>query len=105
MLFHYWWKILWGVYDISHTYALQIKNTSESDPQIYKATEAVAKKAQKKFWGFNRILTHDLHNTTAMLYQLSYEASLEAGQEQVQFRYMKRVRWGVYGVIHNKIKC
>ena len=36
----------------------------------------------------------DLHDTDAMLYQLSYEASLKAGQERVQFytHYMKRVR-------------
>ena len=33
------------------------------DPHSYKATEAVAKKAQK---GFNGIQTHDLRNTTAM---------------------------------------
>ena len=33
----------------------------------------------KKFWGFNGIRTHDLCDTGAMLYQLSYEASLEAG--------------------------
>ena len=42
-------------------------------------------KTQKKFWGSNRIWTHDLHDTGVMLYQLSYEASLEAGQEGVQF--------------------
>ena len=40
----------------------------------------VTNKAQKKFWGSNGIRTHDLRNTGAMLYQLSYEASLEAGQ-------------------------
>ena len=38
---------VYSVYDINHIYALQIKNTSESGPQIYKATEAVAKKAQR----------------------------------------------------------
>ena len=42
-------------------------------------------KAQKKFWGSNRIRTYDLHDTSAMLCQLSYEALLEAGQEQVEF--------------------
>ena len=49
---------------------------------IYEATKAVAKKAQKKSWSFmpNGIRTHDLRDTGAMLYQLSYEASLEAGQ-------------------------
>ena len=46
---------------------------------------AVTNKAQKKFWGSNGIPTHDLHDTGAMLYQLSYEASLEAGQVWVQF--------------------
>ena len=37
----------------------------------------VTNKAQKKFWGSNGIQTHDLRDTGAMLYQLSYEASLE----------------------------
>ena len=36
------------------------------------------KPGQKKFWGSNRIQAHDLHDTGAMLYQLSYEASPEA---------------------------
>ena len=48
-------------------------------------TLAITNKAQKKFWGSNGILTHDLRNTGVMLYQLSYEASLEAGQVWVQF--------------------
>ena len=46
---------------------------------------AVTNKAQKKFWGFNGIQTHDLCDTGVMLYQLSYEASWEAGQVRVQF--------------------
>ena len=43
-------------------YALWVENTSESDPCSYEATKAVAKKAQKKIWGFNRIQAHDLHD-------------------------------------------
>ena len=66
---------------VYHIYALQIANTSESDPHSYEGTTEVAKKAQKKLCGFNGIQTHDLHDTGAMLYRLSYEASPEAGQE------------------------
>ena len=55
-------------------FKLWYENTSESDPRNYEATKAVAKKAQKKSWGFNGIWTHNLHDTAAMLYQLSYEA-------------------------------
>ena len=36
------------VYDRDHMYALQIKNTSESDPRSFQATKPVVKKAQKK---------------------------------------------------------
>ena len=46
---------------------------------------AVTNKAQKKFWGSKGIRTHDIRDIGAMLYQLSYEDSLEAGQVQVQF--------------------
>ena len=61
------------------------RTRSESDLRSCKATLAIAKKAQKKFWGFNGIWTEDLRDTGAMLYQLSYEASPEAGQVRVQF--------------------
>ena len=57
---------------------------------ILRITVKPTKKTQKQFWGFNRIWTHDLRDTGAMLYQLSYEASLEAGQVWVQFIYLKK---------------
>ena len=49
---------LWGmaqllmkcVYDMDHMHALQIENTSESDPHSYEVTKAVAKKAQWDSW-------------------------------------------------------
>ena len=44
-------------------YALRIENTSETDPRSYKATKAVAKKAQKEFLGFKGIRSYDLRNT------------------------------------------
>ena len=45
---------------------------------------AVTNKVQKKILRLQRDLNHGLHDTGAMLYQLSYEASLEAGQVRVQ---------------------
>ena len=57
-------------------YALRIENTSETDPRSYEATKAVANESPEKFWGFNGIRSHDLRDTGAMLYQLSYEALL-----------------------------
>ena len=74
------------IYDKDHTSALWIKNGSESDPRSYEVNfTAVTNKAQKKFQGSNGIRTHHLHDIGAMLYWLSYEASLEAGQVLVQF--------------------
>ena len=35
----------------------------------------VTKKAQKKFWGFNRIRTHDLRDTGAMLYRDNFNSN------------------------------
>ena len=46
---------------------------------------AKERKPRKKIRGFNRIWTHDLRDTGAMLYQLSYEASLKAVEVRVQF--------------------
>ena len=42
-------------------------------------------KKPEKFWGSNGIQTHDLRDTGAMLYQLSHEVLLKAGQVRVQF--------------------
>ena len=39
----------------------------------------------ENFWGSNGIRTYDLGDTGTKLYQLSYEALLEAGQVRVQF--------------------
>ena len=49
-----------------------------------KQLKQLQRKPRKKIWGSNEIRTHDLRDTGAMLYQLSYEASLEAGQERVR---------------------
>ena len=46
---------------------MQIRSTSESGPCSYEVTKAVTNKAQNKFWGFNGIQTHDLHDTGVML--------------------------------------
>ena len=51
---------------------------------VMKQLKQLQRKPRKKFWGFNRIWTHDLRDTSAMLYQLNYEALLEAGEEWVQ---------------------
>ena len=40
---------------------------SERDLRSCEVTYTVTNKAQKKFWGFNGIRTHDLHDTGAML--------------------------------------
>ena len=65
---------------------MRVQNTSEScDPRSYEVTKAVEKKAKKKFWGFNGIWTHDLHDTGGTSYQLSYEGLLVVGQVWVQF--------------------
>ena len=61
--------------------------TSESDLHSYEITNInivtnIAQKNSEAPMGFEPMTSH---NTGAMLYQLSYEASLEAGQVRVQF--------------------
>ena len=52
-----WWNVL------DHIYALQVENTSESDPRSHEATKAVAKKAQnnceatKLYWIIQKVLS------------------------------------------------
>ena len=53
---------------------------------VVKQLKQLQRKPPKKLWGSNGIWNHDLRDTgRPTLYQLSYEASLEAGQEWVQF--------------------
>ena len=58
-------------------YELRKENRSESDLRSCKESPEKILRLQLNL---NR---HDLCNTGAMLYQLSYEASLEAGRKQV----------------------
>ena len=67
-------NLTWFVYDKDHLRALRIKITSESDPRLQI-------KVRKNYVA----PTGYLRDTGAMLYRLSYEASLEAGQARVQF--------------------
>ena len=83
--------------------ALRIKNTSESDPHTFVVTKAVTNKAWKTFWGSSGIRTHDLCDTGAMLYQLSYEASLEAGQVRVHFHLYNAMKLFPNNVTRDKI--
>ena len=59
-----------------------------------KQLKQLHRKPRKKLWGFNWNRTHDFRDTSAMLYQLSYKASLEAGQVRVQFIPAIRREWG-----------
>ena len=65
--------------------------------------KAVAKKAQKKIWGSNGIETHDLCDTGAMLYQLSYSVWGLVGSgsrgSSIYTCYMKRVGWCAVRII------
>ena len=65
---------------ITNSFPTILNPTSESDPRSYEVTYAVTNyKAQKKILRLQRDSNPDLRDTGAMLYQVSYEASLEAG--------------------------
>ena len=63
-----------------------------SDLRSCEATEAVAKKAQKTNPRLQWVWAHDLRDTGAMLYQLSYEVGSRSGAGSVYTRYMRGVR-------------
>ena len=52
--------------------------------------------------GFNGIRTHDLHDTGAMLYQLSYEATHWERGQFIEFISPVRseMMWSIYEIIH-----
>ena len=87
---------------------LQIKNRSERDLRSYEVTWAITNKAQKKIWGSNGIRTHDLRDTSAMLYQLSGSINAElwslvwsrSSASSIYTRYMKRMTRCVYDKDH-----
>ena len=51
------------------------------------------KEEARKNQGFNRIQTYDLHDTSAMLYQLSYEATQWERGQFVEFTFSRAVKW------------
>ena len=55
---------------------MELKNVMR-DHRIVSVTKAVAKTASLKNSGLNGIRSHDLCNTGAVLYQLSYQANWE----------------------------
>ena len=53
------------------------------------------KKPEKKNQGFNGIRIHDLRDTGAMLYQLSYEATRWERGQFIKFISSRAVKWCV----------
>ena len=71
MMIHSWGKHIFGsIAGLNFGRIMGWNNnvfTNENHSHSYEATiKAVAKKAQKKFWGFNGIWTHDLCDTSAI---------------------------------------
>ena len=53
------------------------------------------KKPEKKNQGFNGIRIHDLRDTGAMLYQLSYEATRWERGQFIKFISSRALKWSV----------
>ena len=79
-------------------YALQIENTSESDPCSYEATKAVTKKAQKKIRGFNRM------NFLSFLYNC-FSCSITTCEPMVCSRKLAFCNNGSRDIITPKMIC
>ena len=81
------------------------KTTSESESDFL-SCEATLRSCKESPDKNSEVSTRlgpiDLHDTDAMLYQLSYEASLKAGQERVQFytHYMKSEMMCIFNHVH-----
>ena len=100
---HFLWKIKWrlenlgtlGIMDeiapLTYRWFPKFSNnnnnnvTSENDLRSCEATWAVAKKVQKKIWGSNGIRTHDLRDTGAMLYPMSWAMKPRRTQAKCNF--------------------
>ena len=80
---------------VYHLYALQIANTSESDPHSCEATTAVAKKAQKKIMWLQRDSNPwpPWYQCDALPTELWSLVGSRSGARSIYTRYMKRVRW------------
>ena len=57
----------------------------------------------EKYWGLNGIRTHDIRDTGAMLYQLSFEAFLEGGRGFIA--QLVEHRTGIAEVMHGFEYC
>ena len=77
---------------------LIVKNTFDN----YLFTEDKIFRRKYMDQGFNGIPTRDLRDTSAMLYQLSYEATLgsEVNLLSSYLPVRSEMMWSIYGIIH-----
>ena len=69
---------------------MKVKSDHRSKFSNFKQLE---RRSLKKNQGFNGIRTHDLRDTGAMLYQLSYEATHWERGQFIEFISSRAVKW------------
>ena len=95
-------EMMWYIYEIIHI-ELRLWMKVESDHRSkFSNLKAIGKKKPEKNQGLNRIRTHDLQDTSAMLYQLSYEATHWERGQFIEFIFSCAVKWMwyMYEIIH-----
>ena len=99
------WILRWCACYINHRYEMQIENRSESDHRSCESTLAVAKKVQKKIWGFNK-WTREVMPLTRLCFNRTFEfvSTLEGvrsctpmGLSSVRQPTCPAIRWKNYG--------
>ena len=88
---------MWSIYEIIHICTAvvdAVKCDHRSKFSNFKQLERRSlKKKKKKNLGFNGIRTHDLRDTGAILYQLSYEATHWERGQFIESTFSRVVKW------------
>ena len=98
-------EMTWGIYEIIHICTAVVYKSEEWSSQWifqFKQLERRSLKKKKKNQGFSGIRTHDLRDTGAKLYQLSFEATRWERGQFIEFISPMRseMTWGIYEIIH-----
>ena len=95
-------EVMSSIYEIIHIFELRLQIKVKNDHRSKFSNLSNWKEEAWKNQGFNGIRTRDLHDTSAMLYQLSYEATHWERGQFIEFISPVRseMMWNIYEIIH-----
>ena len=88
-----WNDVKFTVYEVIHICTAVVDESEEWSSQYIFQVKQLERRSLKKIQGLNGIWTHALRDTSAMLYQLSFEATHWERGQFIEFISSRAVKW------------